>query len=97
MADILLSAIGHLLSEHEHVNTRTPILGSTLPTRSIEGERKADVEQVNKTGPYSVEFMLVSGQAGHKVKAQFTLASQPPHRFVGLGFQPVDEGRRGVI
>lgn len=64
-----------------------------LPTRSVEGERKADAEQVNKTGPYSVNFVLVSGQSGHKVKAQFTLEPQPSHRFVGLDFEPVEEGQ----
>ncbi len=48
-----------------------------------------DVEQVNKTGPNSVEFVLVSGQTGHKIKGSFTLEAQPPHRFTGLGFEPV--------
>ncbi len=50
-----------------------------------------DVSQVEKVGPYSVQFVLVSGQTATKIKGSFDLESQPPHRFVDLGFVPVEE------
>lgn len=52
-----------------------------------------DVADVNKTGPYSVAFVLVSGQTGFRIKGSFTLSSEPPHRFSGLGFEPVGGGQ----
>lgn len=50
-----------------------------------------DLAQVNKTSPTSVNFILVSGQTGHRVKGRFALEAQPPHRFTDLGFEPTHE------
>jgi len=47
-----------------------------------------DVEQVQKPSPFSVEFVLVSRQTGHRGKGDFELQPQPPHRIIGLGFEP---------
>ena len=49
-----------------------------------------EVSQIQKTGPYTVSFVLISGQTGKKVKGHFDLEAQPPHRFVGLGFEPME-------
>ena len=60
-----------------------------------------DVEAVQKTGPNSAEFVLVSGQERQKVKGSFELEAAPPHRFIGLGFEPVaqepDSGDLGSL
>jgi hypothetical protein len=50
-----------------------------------------DVEQVEKTNPNAVNFILVSRETGNRVKGDFEVQPQPPHRIIGLGFEPAED------